>query len=94
MRGPAGHGDDLEGGEHASVGAAEPLGVELAGALQHAAGQRAPLCKHVCLAHGPEVADELHRMGVGHLHPVDVGHWQGEAGALQQGGGVQDVGEG
>ena len=78
------------------VGPGEALGVDLRRARQHRAGQRPPrpVDQHVGLAHGPQVPEQLQRMGVAHLDPVDVGHRQGEAGALQQAGGVHHVGEG
>ena len=72
------------------VGLGEPLGVDLAGAGQQRAGERpaGAVGQDVGLAHGAQVGHQLQRVVVAHRHPVDVGHRQGEAGALQQARGV------
>ena len=46
------------------------------------------------LAHPAQVGHQLEGMVVAHGHPVDVGHRQGEAGALEEAGRVGGVGEG
>ena len=67
-------------------GLGEAFGVDLGGSGEHRAGQRpaGALDQHAGLAHGPQVGHQRQRVVVAHGDAVDVGHRQGEAGALQQ----------
>ena len=80
-----------------AVRVGEALGVELGGAGQHARGSAAGRRPRPARWSRPWRAGRpisAQRVVVAHGDPVDVGHRQGEAGALQQAGGVVGVGEG
>ena len=62
-------------------------------ARRGSAAGRAPSTSTLVSPMARRSADQRQRVVVAHGDPVDVGHRQGEAGALQQAGGVEGVGE-